>query len=965
MYFCSTILRKGCFILILMFVIGFAFGQPKNMLSGIVFDNTGEPLIGANVFIAGTTNGAITNIDGEFSINLPKSPFELKVSFLGYDIQSFLSENIKSGLLKVKLKPSSQTLDQIVVSGSTDGQTKALIEQQKSSNIKNIVSSEQIDKFPDMNAAEAMQRITGITVQRDQGEGKYIQLRGTPPELTNFNINGEQIPSPEGGVRYVGMDIISADQIEAIEVSKVLMPDMDGDGIAGSVNIVTKKASSEEPELTLSSAVGYNNLRGTNNYNLQLSYGARKNKLGFQMSGSYYQNEQGSDNLEAKYAKGPFWGDTTSGKDNYYLMYKELQLRYYETMRKRTGFSGTLDYEFNKNHNIYLRGMMNQFTDQQTRSRKIYALEDAIDINNYLYGGVTHDVKYRTKNQKVNTLNLGAVNDFHFIKLDYELAFAMAQEDVPDRIVTTFDNPGQALEITLDQDGSTFPKPIFQNPVHDSIAHDYANYEFDGLNLRNEVISDYNYTAKLNATLPFEISPWNKGFFRFGGKVRYKDKSREVTAKVFDDYRHDWKLYPSTRPYDELIMTDISSGYLTGDLLEQGYVVEEIPDANKMRNFYDFNAFHFKYGDKADTDTRVESTNLDYKANELNQAVYAMVNYNYKKFNMVGGLRYEYTRVDYDASTVLKNKRGYYDTIIPVNDQREHSFLLPQFQVKYSPIDRLNIRGAITYSFARPNFEDVIPNSEVDRDEISFGNPNLEYPTALNMDFMVEKYLNNDGLISGGLFYKNIDNFIFNYTVMAHLDTISNPIYEIKRAVNGKQAYVYGAEFQAQFKFTALPSFLSDMGIYSNYSFTYSDAIINQRIPANYSDLVVKVGVDSVSYFSEEGKEEHVRLPGQAMHSANLALFYDGRKFYAKLSANYHDNYLLSLGADADLDEYIASALHLDFTASYTINKYIKCFVDVINITNTPETTYLGSTDYLKKQEYYSWWGRIGIKLNY
>lgn len=974
MYKNSYLIHKVSFIIILVLVSFSSIAQYT--VSGQVLDENGVPLIGANVFIKGTTHGTSTNYDGFYKLeHIKTSSIELNASFLGYDLYAKQMELQQAvNMVNIKLTSLSQTIDQVVVKAETEGQTKAMISQQKAENIKNVVSAEQIENFPDMNAAEAMQRITGITLKRDQGEGKFIQLRGTPPEFTNFNVNGEQIPSPEGNVRYVGMDIISADQIETIEVTKVLTPDMDGDGIAGSVNIVTKKAKSEDPEIKASIATGYSNLRGTPNYNMQLSYGARKNKLGFQVSGSYYQNEQGSDDLEAKFIKGSFWDSESQGEgvDNYHVMYQDLQLRYYETLRKRTGLSATLDYEFNKKHNIYLKGMYNQFSDEQTRSRKTYDLEDAADINNYLYGSVKHDVKYRTKDQQVNTLNFGGEDVFKFLKIDYELAYAQAKENTPDQIETQFSNVGHALVVRLDRDGTTFPKPIFDDPEDDSIASDYKNFEFDGLKFTECTVNDENYTAKLNLKIPIKTAVLpGEGYIKFGGKARQKNKSRDEEVKSYSSYDNTWisSIYPTSRPRQTLTLTDISSGVKTTNLLKQGYVVEQIPDPQKMRDFYNYNAFLFYYGDQYDTESRDESLVADYEATELITAFYAMVHYDYAKFTIVGGVRFENTAVDYTVDTVIKNSRNYFDTSYVVSNSQKHNFILPNFQIKYTPADRLNIRAAYTSSFARPNFEDVLPTREGDRDDIKYGNPDLEYPLSKNIDLMAEKYLNHDGLLSAGLYYKNIDNFIIPYRIHAYDKAVGSHV-DVEIPINGKKADVFGIELQAQFKFkfleeTSLPLFLSNMGIYSNYAFTYSDAIMYKRLPANYSADTIDMSNGGINDFFNKDDVEHINLPGQTKHSVNLALFYEGKKFYAKLSANYHDKYLNQAGNDADLDEYVDKAWHLDFTTSYTINKTIKCFVDVMNILDTPKTMYLGSSNYLQQQEYYSWWGRVGIKFNY
>jgi len=262
-----------------------------------------------------------------------------------------------------------------------------------------------------------------------------------------------------------------------------------------------------------------------------------------------------------------------------------------------------------------------------------------------------------------------------------------------------------------------------------------------------------------------------------------------------------------------------------------------------------------------------------------------------------------------------------------------------------------------------------LPIREEDRKDIKYGNPNLKYPFSKNIDLMIEKYLNHNGLLSAGLYYKNIENFIIPYRIHAFDKGVGGHV-DIETPINGKKADVYGVELQGQFKLkfleeTFLPNFVANFGIYSNYAFTYSDAVMNKRYPANFSTDSIDMNNGGIESFMNMDEEEHINLPGQSKHSVNLAFFYEGSKFYAKLSANYHDTYLEQAGNDSDLDEYVDKAWHLDFTTSYAFNKNVKCFMDVMNILNTPKTRFLGSTDYLQQQEYYSWWGRIGVKLNF
>ena len=939
-----------------------AYSQKSNRVSGRVIDKlSGETLIGATIQILNSSTGTITDAYGRFRLSdINEQEIEIYISYIGY-VSSTIScdfskrNNIN---LSVRLDPSITELDEVSVTGQAAGQVKALLDQKIAENIKNIVSEEQIEEFPDMNAAEVLQRVPGITLQRDQGEGRYVQLRGTPPELTNFNINGEQIPSPEGDVRYVGLDVISADQIESIEVTKVLTPDMDADGIGGNVNIITKTAREGKPEFKVSGAGGYNNLRGTGNYQLQFSYGQRANKLGFQLNASHNVNNQGSDNMEFKYEKAPFWGSTSEGIDNYHIQYREVQLRHYDITRKRTGLSATLDYQFSQNSSVYLRAMYNNFSDDETRRRIIYELDDGITETYYLYGGLVRDLKYRTKLQNISTVTIGGKHDFGAVNIDYEAAYAMATEDQPNRMEVEFQDPGPALNMEFDLSEPDWPRLMLPNPGDTIYTTDYDNYKFEDLLLLESKIKDRNITAKMNIEIPYSFG-MHVGYFKFGAKARLKEKTRDINASQYNAYRV--YNYHYAEDGAEMSMSELSDGFSDPNLLNRSYEIDNMPGVDEMLEFYNYNQPFFRYHR---TGTKVRSNGEDYTANENIYAVYGMFRHDINKLMLLGGIRYERTDINYDGMRIFYNPAGYFDSLATLSDKRSHEFLLPQFQVKYMINNKTNLRAAITYTYSRPNFEDVLPYRAEDRLEVKHGNPDLEFPKSVNIDLLAEKYLIGGGILSGGLFYKNINDFIFYYRRFGYEGNPQD--YKrvlIEKALNGKKATVLGAELISQLKFHFIPGFFGNFGVYVNYTFTHSEAIIDKRFPANEIEQQLIFGEDDSGSFGSELEEEKISLPGQAKHSGNFALFFDSKRFYAKITANYHDAFLYRLGADSDLDEYYDEAWHLDFTAKYSITENIVIFTDIINLTNTPLKFYIGTPDRIFKQEYYSWWGRIGIKL--
>lgn len=942
--------------------------RAQNSVSGCVEDIvTGETLIGASVSVPGSLSGAITDFNGNFEItNIINNKIQLLVSYIGYHTDTLFidfkgQKHLKN--LKVGLHPVTIDIDQAVIRGEFRGQLKALHDQKTSENIKNIVSYEQISQFPDLNAAEVVQRIPGITLQRDQGEGRFIQLRGTPPELTNFSINGEQVPSPEGGVRYVGLDVISADQIKFIEVTKVLSPDIDADGIAGNVNIITKDGNSDIPEIKASIAGGYNSLRKTGNYQGGFSYSHRYNKIGFHVNGNYYLNNQGSDNMEYKYEKGTFWGSQGEGIENYHIQFREVQLRHYTINRRRTGLSATLNYKLSDKTDFYLKGMYNNYSDEETRRRVIYDLDDAVTETYYLYGGIDRDIKERTKIQEISTLNFGATHDFGFLKLDYEGAWAVAREDDPDRLEAKFENPGQAIHMKFDVSDPDWPRVFFPDSANAVNAYNYGEYEFDELMLLKSKVVDKNTTAKINLTLPYALNTKNHGYLKFGGKVRLKNKERDVNAQLFGAYFPTSNTYPGTGP--EISLLNFEDGFSESNLLNRDYVIDYIPSAQKLRDFYDlYNQFFII--DRHPT--KDKTFGEDYVATEDIYACYGMVRHDIGNLMLLGGIRYERTVIDYQGTNIIKDFRGNFVEKKDSFDNRVHALFLPQVQLKYSPFNDINIRAALTYTYSRPNFDDVLPFRQKDRDEVKFGNPELEYPLSLNFDLLGEIYLGKKGNISCGLYYKEIDGFIFYYKRFGHEGdpTIGNfPKLQFEKAYNGKKAIVYGAEVLGQLKFDFLPGMLANFGLYTNYTYTFSEAFINKRYPANIQDQVIVFGDNGFDTFSSDTETEKIRLPGQAKHTANFALFYESRTLYAKLTANFHDDFLYKLGPDKDLDEYYDKSLHLDFNAYYLVTKRLKIFTDVVNLTNAPLKYYLGIPDRILKQEYYSWTGRLGIKLDF
>jgi TonB-dependent receptor len=865
-----------------------------------------EPLTGATILIAGTSTSTATNLNGEYQFYVNTGNLKLTVRYLGYQ-DTVISVTVGANELKVLnivMRSRQQALRNVTVTGYTQGQAKALNQQKNADNIKNIVAADQIGKFPDPNAAEALQRVPGVNIERDQGEGRYVSVRGLAPQFTNTSVNGEQIPSPEASVRYVALDAIPSDQLASIEVSKALTPDMDGDAIGGSINLITRSAQSRTAEFSGSLGGGYNNLMRKGNVQGQLQYGQRfgKNeKFGLLLNSNYYQNHLGSDNVERAI------------QDN------EVELRDYELVRTRLGLSSSLDYRFNNKNEIYFRTLYSRFTDREWRRRYVFKPEDE---------EIEKLTKDRFESQSVLSLNAGAKHIFKGFLLDYEAQYSYAEQNTP------YDNEAAFV--------AGIPSTLnYSNPKFPAItANDYTNnslYEFNEIGFGNTLAKDKNLTAKFNVGIPYKISS-SDGLIKFGAKMRLKDKSYTIEQNTFENLGGVPNL-------DQFAGEPVKDRFLSGR-----YELGKPLDISQLARYYNANPaqFELQIADKA-ADEALES----FKATEDVMAAYLMTRQQIKKLMVLGGVRYERTKVTYNSKDVIIAPNGDLQEIRPVSGSSVYDFVLPQLHFKYELSKLSNLRAAVTYSYARPNFSEIIPAQEINREDgiATVGNANLKPVKAINYDLMAEHYFGSVGILSGGLFYKQLDNFIYRRILFNSpyplTGTPAISAINVVQSQNGNEAKVLGTELALQRRLSFIPA-LRDFSVYLNYTYSHSKANIQSRVADE----------------DNANATEEIQLPGQSDHVGNASLAYEGKKFSARLSLNFNSSYVSEIGATKNEDIFIKDRMQLDANLGYAINNRFRLFADVLNITNQPLQAYQGNTTQYIQREFYSHWVRFGLRFN-
>ena len=531
------------------------FGLATSLIScehvtGKIADaNNGDFLPGANVLLEGTSNGAATDRAGEilayqmFLLEI----IQLLVKYIGYEDYSqdiTVSENVKDNYFEIAINVSYVEMDDVVVSGLRHGEAKALNQQKSSSSIQNIIVAEQIEAFPDPNSAEALRRLPGISVMNDHGEGRYVLIRGTEARLNSTQINGNNIPSPEDDNRNVSLDVIPSDLLGAIEVSKALTPDMDGDAIGGSVNLVTKNAFDYDGQILKADvAGGYRNLRGDLNQKMTFTYGNQfmDGKLGLLIGGSYNNADMATDNIESDWNDEYEWvtdevdeiddGDViyeTDSEDAKVL--KEFQYRIYDLNRKRVGLNLNLDYKLNDNSLLYFRYLHNTFTDYEYGHRLIFDLGDSVDDeepgtgysdeNSVVGAPVIRELKDRKSVSIIQSIAVGGKHDIGNIKIDYNLSTSFAEEVRDPSRNMEFVQGGFDLDYNISD--PDFPK---LNITNGADYTDFSEFEFDKMEFKDgEKTKDMDYTGSFNMQMPYSFGSAT-GYFKIWCKSSHEGKN--------------------------------------------------------------------------------------------------------------------------------------------------------------------------------------------------------------------------------------------------------------------------------------------------------------------------------------------------------------------------------------------------------------------------------------------------------
>ena len=921
-------------VYLLIFLISYPIvcnAQGKGKIIGKITDaSTGENLPGANVILIGTNYGVSSDRFGYYKIeDIPFGTYTLKVSYIGYKSYSTSLElnRAKHTInVDVKLSISAITLKDIVVAGLLQGQVKALNQQMNAESIENVLSREEMRKFPDLNTAEALQRVPGVNIQKDEGEGTFVSVRGTEPRLTTITVDGQKLATSDVGDRITDLGIINSSQLASIKVIKALTPDMDAEGIGGQVNLVTRSPFDYENSIFKIEAGGGYFFQGDKpQYRISTSWtgfiGSKK-LLGYTVSGSYYQNNINDRSTSASYAD-----ILDAHRELLPMNLDNFRLHNQESTRDHFGISGEFEYRPNKNNSFYLRGMYNQKLDEQNFWEDYYRISSGrfMSPNTVALSRFDCTYIYTVTRQQLISGAVGGVNNFDGLKLDYNLDYSYGNQVYPNSY-PRLRNEWQMLSLTnfiIDLSNPDYPQFFATNRQTQDFFADPSLYAVDAQEYRYRKVNDFNYCGDFNIQLPYNIFSV-PAQFKAGAKFESETKVR--TALVT---RYLWK------GQGELYMTEVATGRTISNFLGH-YLFAPMGDYDNGKAFID------KYQNLGlsleENISQQEGFGGNYKNIENVSSFYLMSTFNVGNLTILAGIRDEFTNTNYNGTKIFDNNNGDYSYMEPSVTITNYNNIFPYLHFKYKITSTTNVRFAFTKSISRPNYWDLAPYFWVDPSDggsISEGNPDLKPTISTNFDLMFAKYFHGIGVISVGGFYKILDRLIYDRTFQQIGGQYDGYTFDVP--TNAGSSKLFGFEINWQQQFTFLPGFLNGFGIYANYTKTKSKASLKYR--------------------------EWTVLPGQAGDVGNLGLNYEKYGFTARISLNFTSPVLVGVGEEPKYDTYNDKERFIDFAGIYKVFSNLSVFLNLVNLTNERVRTYIGVPDKPTKIEYYGRQISSGIRL--
>ncbi len=945
----------------------------QSSVRGVISDKSSkEKLVGVNIMIVGTSLGAASDLEGQYRISgISQAMHRIKVSCVGYEPQILEIDfrQTKDGVANFQLTPSIIQGDEVVVTALLRGQLAAINQQLTSNSIANVVSQDLIRELPDQNAAEAISRLPGISVQRSGGEAQKIVIRGLAPKFNNITINGEKIPSTDLEDRSVDLSSISSDMLAGIEVYKSPTADKDGDAVGGTINFSMKRAP-EFSTLEVRLQGGRNSLEkdyGDYKGSLNVSDRYFNSAVGIILTGSIQKANRSSDGQQEEYALSsePVDGSPIPYKIN------DMRLVDRKETRKRYGASMMLDYDFADQNALFLTGFWSRTNRDESRQRKRFNIQES--RMEFDYQG--HQIGTQLFSLALNgdhTINLPFIGG---LDVNWRASTSLSDQNNPDEIYGRFFQMGLP-GVVGDQGPENVPA---------SVAMDPDNTFLKQIIFASERVTDKNQAFQADAKSHFNWGSGLSGYLKFG--TRYSAKSRErnrtqIISKTtiendFGQAVHNnptafYRAFPLTSDVSHKVLmagfTSNDDGI--GEFLGGKYSTWPTLNGSLIREFWD----QLRYwttpagltlfdNNQAETELQYGgNANVSYTAEEKMFAGYMMSEINIGDNIMIlPGLRYEGTRNIYKSAFgtngTISDDTPNLAVVKDSTGESMHENWLPMIQTRVSLFEGASVRASVARTLSRPNYFDIVPYEIIDRSgsprSIMKGNPSLNYTTAINYDLYLSLF-NRYGLFAVGGFYKALDNI--SYLRTSYLFSGPYKGFRLTQPVNATaQSYVYGGEIEVQTNLTLLPRPFNGIVLSGNLAIMKSRTI--------YPRFLVTNKIVPIPPFLTVSVLDTVReapMPGQADYMGNLSIGYEYEGFSGRVSLIFQGKSLAVVGTREEMDGYTNSYSRWDAAVKQKISNNISLFLNVNNITGSGEVS--SNQRFLTSEQYYGWSVELGMR---
>ena len=916
----STLARAALVAAFALFGAHGAVAQQTGTIAGRVTGPDGNPVASAILTVVGTSASTSTSASGDYRIaNAPIARQRVAIRYLGFrsDTLSVAVSGDRTARLDITMELSPVALDGLTVTGERSAALRAINEQRATLALASIIAGDEIGKLPDQNVAEAVQRAPAVTIQTSRGEGRYVSIRGTAPELNNVTLNGSTLASSAGS-RATALDLLPASMVANVEVIKTTTPDMDGNALGGTVNIETVTAfDREEPFLFASiegmladQAVDYldDKLPFEANFTAGRRFGADQ-RFGIVVAGSANRRDFSASVLDPD-----GWDDIGDGD----IFPVELELQVEDNERQRYGVTTGLDWRPSERTNLFARGLYTYTKEVAFNSEYEYGLVgDPMSINgtaaSFGAGSLELDLSNSDETEHLMGLTLGAEQRFGELSWNVSGTFTRGtlNEEGPDATFET-DEVDEAMAAgTVDVSDYFFTI----SPANPGFVNDPTHYPLRSADLQFYTNTENTWVAETDLRLDTNLGA-APAFLQLGAKFQQRDK-------LIDDLEYQ---------YIPLGPISLEPFYLpnTGTV-QGGAEASAHGDVGRWRDYILANVNDPSLFQLDEFESALEAVQGDSDNLERIFAAYVMGEARFGNLTALAGARIERTNTESLRYEVAVNEDTDDVETNSATFETEYTNVLPALILKLDATDNLVLRAAWTNSIGRPDYDEISGFELLEYEEtstpgvfeggIEAGNPHLEPYEASNLDVFAEYYFDTGGVLSAGYFHKRIDNPIFVFE-----DEQRNVEYE--------------GRFFEELDFSQVRN--ADAGDLSGLELSYAQPFI--FLPYPFDGLGISLNAafidSSVDIPGREGED----LPffGQADRVYNVVPYYQRGPFEVRFAWAYQSAYLLEVGDEPFEDRYFDSRSTIDLSASFDVYDRLRLYARARNLTDAPEVGFQG-----------------------